>query len=236
MLLRKIAILTGLFGGLISLPFFAEDVPAEAVCVVCAVHEGSESPEPEKVKAWSEYEGQKHYFCSKDCKEKFDADPLGYLPPEFPFPAPDVGVQRLDGENLSLTDYRGKVVLLDFWATWCAPCLKMMPALQKLHEKYAAAGLVVLGISIDEGKDASQKVEKVIRKKSVQYPIARDVSPSPAWAAFRVKAIPVTYLIDANGQVVTRWLGRLDHQQAEEKIRELLAEIARPESEIPVDQ
>ena len=82
-------------------------------------------------------------------------------------------------------------MLLDFWATWCVPCKKSMPELQALHDKYAARGFRVVGISIDEG--GASKVKKYVKSKKLTYPIAVDSEKSPAWEAFRVKAVPAAF-------------------------------------------
>lgn len=200
----------------------AQTIPDKAVCPVCAVLESTGEPEPEKVKAWKEYQGQPYYFCSAECLKKFDEDPQGFIPPVFPYPAPHIAARGLDNREIALKDYAGKVVLLDFWATWCKPCEKLMPGLQRLSDQYAEKGLVVLGVSIDEDKDAAEKVQKFIEKKKITYPVLLDVLEEPAWAAFHVKAIPAMFLIDRQGNVVGRWLGGFEHQEVEGEILRLL--------------
>ena len=148
--------------------------------------------------------------------------PLAYTPPVFPRPVPEFAVHNLDGQTADLSSYRGKVVLIDFWATWCKPCEQMMPELQRLHSKYAEQGFAVLGISIDEGKKARKKIEKFLSKKDIAYPIKHDISDEPAWAAFHVPAIPATYLVDQQGQIVAQWIGKFDAQAAEATLQELL--------------
>jgi len=95
-------------------------------------------------------------------REEFDADPAAYLPPALPRPAPSFALKNLKGEPVVLENYRGQAVLLDFWATWCKPCVKSMPALQKLHEQFAAKGFSVAGISTDE--NGRKAVEPFIKK------------------------------------------------------------------------
>ncbi len=103
---------------LFSLFLPAQEIPEKAVCLVCVVHEGNENPQPEKVKAWSEHAGNRYYFCAKDCQEKFEEDPVAYIPPVFPYPAPAFAAASLSGEKKSLENYPGKAVLIDFWETW----------------------------------------------------------------------------------------------------------------------
>ncbi len=194
---------------LLSQTIFAQtsEVPKAAVCVVCAILHGES--EPEKVKARSEHEGAHYFFCSDNCKKEFDADPAAFLPPVLPRPAPEFAVTSLTGDTLTLDRLKGKWALLDFWATWCKPCETMMPHLQKLHEEFSARNFAVIGVAIDEGKDAAQKVTKFIEKRKLTYPIYLDSKNDPAWAAFRVKAIPAMFLLNPAGQIVQEWRGEI---------------------------
>ena len=201
---------------------YAEELPEEAICTVCAAS-GAHEGEPEKVAAWSEYQGKPYYFCSEACKAKFDADPEGYLPPVFPRSAPAFVVKNLKGEEVTLDTYKEKVVLLDFWATWCKPCEEIMPELQKMHKEYADKGFTVIGVSIDEGKDLAKKVEKFAKKKKITYPVLLDVNKDPAWATFKVKAIPMLFLINQKGEIVAQWTGKVEHKEVKAKVEEALA-------------
>ena len=98
------------------------------------------------------YEGVDYGFCSEKCAKEFDADPAAYRRAGVPAPGARVlDADRPRGEaGVARRRSKGKVVLLDFWATWCAPCRKSMPELQALHAKYGPRGLVVVGVSIDE--------------------------------------------------------------------------------------
>ena len=179
--------------------------PAKAVCLVCKTMEGTAEEEP--VKAVRTFEGKEYGFCSEKCAKAFMADPAAYLPPALPREAPLFSVTDLDGRAISNKSLAGQVVLLDFWATWCVPCRKSMPALQALHDKYSARGFSVFGVSIDEGGPA--KVKKFVESKKVRYPIAMDSAKTPAWDAFRLKAIPAAFLIDRDGRIVAQWTGAL---------------------------
>jgi len=173
------------------------------MCLVCKVTHGE--ADEEEVKAVRTHEGKVYGFCSEKCAQAFAADPVAYIPPSFPRPAPLFALKDLAGKPLSNESLKGKVVLLDFWATWCAPCRKSMPELQALHRKYGDRGFTVVGISIDEGGPA--KVRKYVASKKFTYPIALDSEQSPAWTSYRVKAVPAAFLIDREGRIVAQWTG-----------------------------
>jgi peroxiredoxin/YHS domain-containing protein len=195
---------------------------AKAVCVVCAVQEGTSTPE--EVHATREYRGATYSFCSKECAEAFDADPLAYVPAAALEPAPAVALEDLAGKTVELEDYRGQVVLVDFWATWCVPCRKTMPELQRVHERYRPRGFTVLGVSIDE--EGAKRVKPYLKGRKLTYPMLLDLSDHPAWEAFRVKAVPAAFLLDREGRIVRRWLGAVDVAEIEAEVERLLAEPA----------
>lgn len=174
----------------------------KALCIVCKVKEGA--TKLEKVEAVRTHGGVRYGFCSEKCAKEFDADPVAFLPPTFPRPAPELSLSDLGGNPLR-PSLRGRVVLVDFWATWCAPCQKSMPELQALHDKYARRGFTVVGVSIDEEGDA--KVKRFIAKKRITYPIAIDSKKSPIWEKYHVKAVPAAFLLDRDGRIVAQWTG-----------------------------
>jgi peroxiredoxin/YHS domain-containing protein len=216
MIVKTMLLLAALLVGVVA-PAIADGKKAQ--CLVCRVTHGE--AEDEEVKAVRTYEGVEYGFCSEKCAKAFDADPAAYIPPSFPREAPAFDLKDLAGEPITNASLEGTVVLLDFWATWCVPCKKSMPELQALHDKYAARGFRVVGISIDEG--GASKVKKYVKSKKLTYPIAVDSEKSPAWEAFRVKAVPAAFLIDRAGRVVAQWTGSpAGGKELETKIEELL--------------
>ena len=118
--------------------------------------------------------------------------------------APNVALETLDGETVSLADYDGQVILVNFWATWCTPCRLEMPGFQKLYRDKADQGFTVLGISTDRGNRAA--VEAFLRERGIEYPVAlqtREVN----LAFGGISAIPTSFLIDRNGVIRHRIFG-----------------------------
>jgi peroxiredoxin/YHS domain-containing protein len=194
-----------------------------ALCLVCHVREGA--THEEEVAAVVVHEGKEYGFCNDGCAKEFRSDPVAYLPPVFPRPVPaaDMKLADLAGAPVTWERFKGQVVLVDFWATWCVPCRKSIPELSALHRKWADKGFSVLGISIDESKDA-KKVGKFAAEKKVPYPVAIDAAHSPVWERFRVKAVPAAFLVDREGNIVAQWTGVPPTAAAvEEKLAELLA-------------
>ncbi len=195
---------------------------AQAICQVCRVHEGE--TEPERVIATADFGGRTYGFCSKKCRDTFVESPEGYLPPVFPRPAPAFSMRDLDGTEISSEAYRGQTLLLDFWATWCPPCIDDLPELTRLHEQYSDAGFAVLSVSIDEGSDAARKVRRMIKRRNAEHPVFLDSLDSPAWGTYEVRVVPTQFLIDAEGQIVAQWSGKIDLSEVEARIEELLGE------------
>jgi len=203
-----------------SLSATAESVlaaPKQALCAVCSVREGS-GPEP--VKATAKHEGKEYYFCQESCRTEFLKDPAKFLKVEAPRPAPAFSLKDLSGSTVSLAQYKGKVVLLDFWATFCGPCVKAMPKLQKLHEQHAAKGFAVIGIATDE--EGSKIVTPMVSKLKVKYPIL--LTNEAAWKEYDVETLPALFLIDRSGQIVKRFGGGVDHKTIEREVARVLAQ------------
>lgn len=191
------------------IPLLAED---RAVCAVCGPREGAGF---EPVKATATYQGKQYFFCSTKCKVEFLKNPKAFLVTDAGKPAPAFRLKTFDGRPVSLADFRGQVVLLDFWATYCPPCVAALPELQALHAKYAARGLAVVGITVD---DRAALVRKATERARVSYPILQ--ATSEVWNAYQVTALPSLILIGRDGTIVRRYGGEADKAA-------MLAEIER---------
>ena len=191
-----------------------------AICNVCRVHEGE--TEAEAVVATAEHGGRQYGFCSAACREKFVNDPFAYLPPVLPRPAPSFQALEFGGESFSPESLRGRWTLLDFWATWCQPCVDDLPKLTALHKRYAERGFAVVSVSIDEGRKAAKKVARMIKKRQAEHPVLLDSETAPAWYAYKVRVVPTQFLISPQGQIVAQWSGSIDLQAVEAEISRIL--------------
>jgi peroxiredoxin/Cu/Ag efflux protein CusF len=122
-------------------------------------------------------------------------------------PAPDFTLPSLLAKSVRLADLRGKVVVLNFWATWCIPCRAEMPALDALYQLYKDRGLDVVGVNLD--KLSTTTVEDFLKEVKVTFHVVLDPSWSTA-QAYKVVGLPTTYLIDRAGNVVVREVGERD--------------------------
>jgi peroxiredoxin len=134
--------------------------------------------------------------------------------------APDFTLPSIDGQQVSLQQYRGKVVFLNFWATWCIPCREEMPGLEQLHQKYQSEGLVVLAIDL---KESAEQVKTFFQKHGLSFPSLLDQQGS-VFRDYLVAGMPTTYLIGRDGKLFARGIGGRDWTRAEaqELIRTLV--------------
>lgn len=112
-------------------------------------------------------------------------------------PAPDFALKSASGENLRLSEYRGEVVMINFWATWCGPCRQEMPLLDEMYDRYRRIGFQLLGVNIDD--DAGKAME-MVEELGVSFPVLFDSEKSVS-ERYEVEAMPVTILVDRGGTV-----------------------------------
>lgn len=111
--------------------------------------------------------------------------------------APDFTLKSRSGENLKLSEYRGDVVLLNFWASWCGPCRQEMPLLQDIYQKYKKLGFVLLAVNVEED---SLKANDLLKDVSVTFPVLYD-NTNKVSKLYKVVAMPTTVLIDRDGKM-----------------------------------
>lgn len=112
-------------------------------------------------------------------------------------PAPDFSLKNIDGKDIYLSDFAGKPVMINFWATWCPSCEKEMPEIEKFYENYKASGLVVLSVNATS-QDNIDKVKEWIQKDQLTFPILLDESGLVTWQ-YQLNGLPTSYFIDRQG-------------------------------------
>ena len=173
-----------------------------ALAVGCARHEERQSTAQAPGEA-----------ASKMAKPAADAGSIGSAAPEFE-------LADLSGKKVRLSDFKGKVVILDFWATWCGPCRMEIPHFVRMQEKYKDKGLEIVGLSLDA--DGESAVRPFAKEHDINYTMLL-ASNETADLYGGVLGIPTTFVIDRQGRIVKKFVGVMPPEAFEEAIRPLLA-------------
>ena len=136
-------------------------------------------------------------------------------------PAPDFTLKSQDGSNIKLSELRGQVVMVNFWASWCGPCRQEMPLLEQLYQRYQPMGFTLLGVNVEEDSAAANKILKEI---PVSFPILYDNKNSVS-EHYQVRAMPSTFLIDRDGNI--RYLHKGYQPGYEEDYQQQIRELVR---------
>ena len=133
--------------------------------------------------------------------------------------ASDFNLTDLDGKTVKLSDFKDKIIILDFWATHCPPCRKGIPDFIKLYNKYKSNGLVIIGISLDRG--GAKGVKRFCQSKGVNYPIViGNYEVTKSYGGIRY--IPTTFIIDKNKNIIKKFVGYTSMSVFESEIKKLL--------------
>lgn len=139
--------------------------------------------------------------------------------------APVFILPDLNGEKVDLRSFKGKIIVIEFWATWCGPCREAIPYLNELHRKYQKDGMVVIGISLDQGDPA--KVRNFLKKLGVEY--LNLMGDDTVWEAYNnieglglIRGIPTTFMVDRKGRICYRFVGLTSKRVLEEAVQSLL--------------
>jgi cytochrome c biogenesis protein CcmG/thiol:disulfide interchange protein DsbE len=145
--------------------------------------------------------------------------PVSYAAPsaELSGAAPAFTLVDVNGKSVSLADFKGKVVILDFWATWCPPCKREIPDFIKLQSEYGSKGVQIVGIALDQ----PGKVEAFVKDNGMNYPVLMGTNEVAA-SYGGVEAIPTTFIIDKSGKIVTKYEGFRPKETFESQIKKLL--------------
>lgn len=147
--------------------------------------------------------------------ETTGADQAGWLGKA----APDFALTNLSGKTVRLSDFKGKVVLLDFWATWCAPCRMEIPEFVQLQKQYADKGFTMLGIALDE--EGAAVVKPLAQKLGINYPaVIGNIQVAAAYGG--IEALPTTFLIGRNGNILKTYVGARDKSEFQQDIQSAL--------------
>jgi thiol-disulfide isomerase/thioredoxin len=151
---------------------------------------------------------------------------LGYVLTAIskPIPAPDFTLEDMDAKRFSLKDYRGKVILINFWATWCPPCRREMPSMERLYQKFKGKDFTVLAVNQMEDVDQVFTYTGELETPPT-FAILFDKGSNVS-RAFGVQGLPTTYLIDKKGNIRFRAIGgrEFDHPEVEKQILQLMQE------------
>ena len=139
------------------------------------------------------------------------------------FSAPDFKLDLLDGGTITLSELKGKVVLVNFWTSWCPPCRKEMPAIESVYRSYKDLGLIVIGLNLT-AQDSKQAAALFAQEVGVSFPIALDLDNSVG-ILYRVTALPTSFFIDRNGVIRSVIVGGpMSEALIQSKVEELLRE------------
>ena len=136
-------------------------------------------------------------------------------------PAPEFALESLDGATVHLSDFRGKAVLLNFWATWCQPCKIEMPWFEDLQEQYGSQGFQVVGIAVDDA--SKEDIAKFAKEIGVNYPILLG-KEAVGTAYGGVPFLPSSFFIDRDGKIVTRVSGLKSRSEIEDDVKAALSQ------------
>lgn len=130
----------------------------------------------------------------------------------------DLSLPDLEGKPVHLSQLKGKVVVVNFWATWCDPCREEIPDFVRLHKEHRGHGLEIIGVSLDKGKE--ERVKAFVKEFGIEYPIVvGDIQVARQWL---VRGIPRTFIVDREGKVTQKIVGVIDKRSLETEIKPLL--------------
>jgi peroxiredoxin len=143
----------------------------------------------------------------------------GFTPQSETKKAPNFSLKTSTGKTIELSKLKGKMVVVNFWATWCGPCRAEIPGFIDVYNKYKSKGLEIVGISLDEG--GWKDVEPFVKKLKITYPVVLGTN-EVAQQYGNIEAIPTTFIVDKEGRVVSRHVGYMNKEDFENTIKSYL--------------
>src|SRR5512138_1949282 len=156
-------------------------------------------------------------------RARADMQPTDFaaIPASVDYAAPPITLRGLDGVAHALADYRGQVVLVNLWATWCPPCQAEMPLLQKYYDRHRARGFTVIGI--EDGEPESD-VRSFVKKYRLTFPVWLDPTHQATDHAFKAANLPTSFVVDRSGQIRLMWIGAISMANLERYVTPLIGE------------
>jgi len=158
------------------------------------------------------------YYLTQNLSPQAD---LSAVPATVNYAAPELTLTDLQGETHSLADYRGQVVLVNLWATWCPPCKEEMPSLQAFYDKYNDKGFTILAINDGESE---AEIEQFVQDYQLTFPIWLDLTNISTEQAFKTISLPSSYIIDRNGTVRLMWVGGISRSMLNKYVKPIIME------------
>ncbi|MBJ8028962.1 redoxin domain-containing protein [Bacillus cereus group sp. N21] len=135
--------------------------------------------------------------------------------------APDFELSKLDGTKVKLSDFKGKKVILNFWATWCGPCQQEMPDMEAFYKKYKDdVEILAVNYTVSEGANGEEKVKKFAEEKGITFPILLDKDITVT-TTYKVITIPTSYFVDTKGVIQDKFIGPMTQKEMEKRIAKI---------------
>lgn len=145
---------------------------------------------------------------------------ISAVPLQMDYMAPELDLITLDGDPVSLADFRGSVVLVNLWATWCPPCRQEMPTLNAFYDRYKDQGFILIGIDQEEPREV---VEPFVQEYGLTFPVWLD-EDYLSEQAFKTVHLPSSYVIGRDGRVRLMWIGAISQENLEKSVPEIILE------------